>query len=211
MMGRDAAPELEAVEHVVAIGASAGGLEALESLFESLSPATGAAYVVITHLSPDFKSIMDELLARRTPMSVHVVEDGDALTPNCVYVIPPGKDMIVQSGRLLLSDRSMQAAPSLPIDLFFSALAGEYGARGVGIILSGTGADGARGARALNEAGGLVIAQSMESARFDGMPRAAVETGVVDLVLPPEEIGPALAERLSGRARAAPRRGPRSL
>ncbi len=195
-MNIEAPAEIEAVEHVVGIGASAGGLEALEALFENLAPNTGAAYVVITHLSPDFKSIMDELLARRTQMPVHVVNDGERLTANCVYVIPPGKDMIVQTGRLFLSDRTQHAHPSLPIDLFFGSLAREYGSRAVAVILSGTGADGARGAKALHQAGGLVIAQSVDTARFDGMPRAAAETGAVDLVLPPEGIGAALAERL---------------
>jgi two-component system CheB/CheR fusion protein len=193
---------IETVEHVVAVGASAGGLEALEAFFDHLSPDTGAAFVVITHLSPDFKSIMDELLARRTDMAVHVVEDGETLRPNRVYVIPPGKDMIVQTGRLFLTDRTQQAAPALPIDLFFGSLAREYGRRGIAVILSGTGADGARGARALHAAGGFVIAQSLDSARFDGMPRAAAETGVVDLVAPPEAIGPAIAQRVARDATA---------
>ena len=195
-MNFEAPAEIGTVDHVVGIGASAGGLEALEALFENLAPNTGAAYVVITHLSPDFKSIMDELLARRTEMPVHVVNDGETLTANCVYVIPPGKDMIVQSGRLFLSDRTVHGHPSLPIDLFFGSLAREYGKRAAAVILSGTGADGARGAKALHEAGGLVIAQSVDTARFDGMPRAAAETGAVDLVLAPESIGAALAERL---------------
>lgn len=188
---------LDAVDHVVAIGASAGGLEALEALFDHLAPDTGAAFVVITHLSPDFKSIMDELLARRTAMPVHVVEDGETLRANSVYVIPPGKDMIVQSGRLFLTDRTLHGAPSLPIDLFFGSLAREYGRRATAVILSGTGADGARGARALHNAGACIIAQSLDSARFDGMPRAATETGVVDMVLAPEAIGPAIAVRLA--------------
>jgi two-component system CheB/CheR fusion protein len=191
---------LDSVEHVVAIGASAGGLEALEVLFDHMAPDTGAAFVVITHLSPDFKSLMDELLGRRTTMPVHVVEDGETLMPNCVYVIPPGKDMIVQSGRLFLTDRNVHGAPALPIDLFFGSLAREYGRRATAVILSGTGADGARGARALHDAGGCVVAQSLDSARFDGMPRAAAETGIVDLVLAPEDIGPAIAERLTREA-----------
>ncbi len=196
-MTMDALNETETVEHVVAIGASAGGLEALEALFDNLAATTGAAFVVITHLSPDFKSIMDELLARRTAMPVHVVEDGETLQTNCVYVIPPGKDMIVQSGRLFLTDRSSHSAPSLPIDLFFGSLAREYGRRAVAVILSGTGADGARGARKLREAGGMVIAQSLDTARFDGMPRAVAEAGAVDLVLAPKEIGAALADRFA--------------
>lgn len=188
---------LDVVDHVVAIGASAGGLEALEALFDNMPTDTGAAFVVVTHLSPDFKSIMDELLARRTAMPVHVVEDGETLRANCVYVIPPGKDMIVQTGRLFLTDRTMHGAPALPIDLFFGSLAREYGRRGTAVILSGTGADGARGARAVHNAGGCVLAQSLDSARFDGMPRAAAETGVVDKMLAPEAIGPAIAARLA--------------
>lgn len=188
---------IEAVEHVVAIGASAGGLEALEALFEHLDPNTGAAFVVITHLSPDFKSIMDELLGRRTPMPVHVVEDGEPLEANHVYVIPPGKDMIVQAGRLFLTDRQGPGIPSAPIDLFFGALARAFGRRATGVILSGTGADGARGARALREAGGYVVAQALDTARFDGMPRAAQESGAVDAMLPPEAIGPAIAARMA--------------
>ena len=197
-------PESEAVDHVVAIGASAGGLEALESLFDHLPAATGAAFVVITHLSPDFKSIMDELLARRTEMPVHVVEDGEPLEANRVYVIPPGKDMIVQAGRLLLTDREGHGAPSAPIDLFFGSLAQAFGRRATGVILSGTGADGARGAKALRAAGGYVIAQTLETARFDGMPRAVAEIGAVDAALAPEAIGPALAARLARLDAAAP-------
>ena len=197
-------PDIEAVDHVVAIGASAGGLEALESLFDHLPAATGAAFVVITHLSPDFKSIMDELLGRRTAMPVHVVEDGETLEANHVYVIPPGKDMIVQAGRLYLTDREGHGAPSAPIDLFFGALAQAFGRRATGVILSGTGADGARGARALRAAGGYVIAQTLETARFDGMPRAVAEIGAVDAALAPQDIGPALATRLARLDAAAP-------
>ena len=196
-MNFEVSPGLDLVDHVVAIGASAGGLEALEALFDNMPVDTGAAFVVVTHLSPDFKSIMDELLGRRTAMPVHVVEDGETLRSNCVYVIPPGKDMIVQTGRLFLTDRTMHGAPALPIDLFFGSLAREYGRRGTAVILSGTGADGARGARAVHNAGGCVIAQSLDSARFDGMPRAAADTGVVDMMLAPEAIGPAIATRLA--------------
>ena len=196
MDGRSPAA-LEPVEHVVAVGASAGGLEALEALFDHLAPSTGAAFVVITHLSPDFKSIMDELLARRTAMAVHVVEDGARLAANNVYVIPPGKDMIVQAGRLFLTDRAGHGAPSAPIDLFFGALASAYGAAATGVILSGTGKDGAQGARALRAAGGYVIAQSVETARFDGMPRAVAETGAVDAFLAPEDMGAAIVARIA--------------
>lgn len=207
IMDIEAPRPVDAVGHVVAIGASAGGLEALEAVFDRLPIATDAAYIVITHLSPDFKSLMDELLGRRTAMPVHVVEDGEALRPNRVYVIPSGKDMIMQSGRLLLTDRTAHASPSLPIDLFFGSLARDCGARAVAVVLSGTGSDGAKGVRALHDAGACVIAQAPETARFDGMPRAAIETGVVDMVLAPEAVGPALAARFA-RDAAAPAEPP---
>ncbi len=179
--------------HIVGVGASAGGLEALETLFDHVPAQCGMAFVVVQHLSPDFKSMMDELLARRTKMAVHRVQDGMRVQPNSVYLIPPKKEMIIQGGQLLLSDKDPSQGLSLPIDTFFRSLAQDAGDRSVGVILSGTGSDGSRGVKAIHDAGGLVIAQSEESARFDGMPKAAIETGVVDLVLPPNKMAETLA------------------
>ncbi len=170
--------------YVVGVGASAGGLEALESFFQHMPADAGMAFVVVQHLSPDFKSLMDELLSRRTEIAIHRVEDGMAVEPNAIYLIPPKKEMIISGGRLLLTDKDPATGLSLPIDTFFRSLAQDCGERAVGIILSGTGSDGSRGIRAIHDAGGLVIAQSEDTAKFDGMPRSAVETGVVDLVLP---------------------------
>jgi two-component system, chemotaxis family, CheB/CheR fusion protein len=159
--------------HVVGIGASAGGLAVLERFFESMPNQTGLAFVVVQHLSPDFKSVMDERLARRTLLPVHRVTEGMEVQADPVYLIPPKKDMIISNGRLLLTDKDPKQLVTLPIDHFFRSLAQDYGDRSIGIILSGTGSDGSRGLREIHEAGGLVIAQSPETAKFDGMPNAA--------------------------------------
>jgi len=175
--------------HIVAIGASAGGLDALERLFQMLCIDTGAAFVVIQHLSPDHKSMMANLLGRHTAMPVVMVEDEMAIEANRVYLIPPGSIMHVAQRHLRLTPKNPRGL-TLPIDVFFSSLAEQYGPRSIGVILSGTGSDGTRGAVAINEAGGFLIAQEPESAKFDGMPRSAIATGFIDAILAPEEIGP---------------------
>ncbi|MGM0677057.1 chemotaxis protein CheB [Ectothiorhodospira marina] len=174
--------------HVVGVGASAGGLEALERLFESMPEGTGAAFVVVQHLSPDHKSLMANLLARHTRMPVITVRDAMELEAESIYLIPPGNLMTVSDGQLRLSPKNPRAL-SLPIDLFFSSLAKEFGHRAIGVILSGTGSDGTRGSVAINDAGGLLLAQDPESAKFDGMPRSIIATGLVDEVLPPDTLG----------------------
>src|SRR5687767_8485342 len=168
---------------VVGIGASAGGLDPLVRFFENLPKDTGMAFVIVQHLSPDFKSLMDELLARHTPLPIHLVEDGMPVQADHVYLIPPKKEMIISAGCLLLSERDRQQELTLPIDVFFRSLAQDCGPRGVAIVLSGGGSDGSRGIRAVHEAGGLVLLQDAETAQFDGMPRAAREVGVADFVL----------------------------
>ncbi|MDQ2646292.1 MAG: PAS domain-containing protein, partial [Myxococcota bacterium] len=187
---------------VVGIGASAGGLEALEKLFGAMPENTGMAFVVVQHLSPDFKSVMDELLARKTRIPVHLVEDAMPVEPNRIYLIPPRKEMIISRGRLLLSDKGeSQDGLTLPIDIFFRSLAQDMGQRAAGIVLSGAGSDGSRGIRDIHEAGGLVLCQDEASAEFDGMPRSARETGIVHHVLPPAEMPRVLVEhaRSSGQ------------
>ena len=171
--------------YVVAIGASAGGLDALERFFDELAPNSGAAIVVIQHLSPDHKSMMDNLLARHTSMPVLMAENGLSIQANRVYLIPPGKNMTMAGSQLRLVPKSPHGL-SLPIDLFFHSLAKEFGNRCVGVILSGTGSDGTRGAVSINDAGGFLLAQDPETAKFDGMPRSVMATGLVDEVLPPE-------------------------
>lgn len=200
--------------YVVGVGASAGGLEALEQFFGKMPVKTGLAFVVVQHLSPDFRSLMDELLARRTEIPIRRVEDGMVVERDTVYLLPPKKEMILSGGRLLLTDKDPSQALTLPIDHFFRSLAQEMGEGAIGIVLSGTGSDGSRGIRAIHDAGGLVLVQSAETAKFDGMPKSAVQTGVADFVLPVEEmpqtllrcIHHPLAEGTSQGPAAAPER-----
>ena len=133
--------------HIVGIGASAGGLEPLERLFSRLPPDTGMAFVVVQHLSPDFKSLMSELLSRRTSMPVRLAEHEMPVEPNCVYLIPPTKEMTIKQRRLLLHDKDPKHGLALPIDLFLRSLAHDLGERSVAVILSGSGSDGSRGSR----------------------------------------------------------------
>ncbi len=184
--------EWEPPFHIIGVGASAGGLEALEKFFDNMRPDSGLAFVVIQHLSPDFRSLMDELLRRHTEIAIHRVEDGMQVEPNSIYLIPPKKEMIISGGRLLLTDKDPTQGLSLPIDTFFRSLAQDAGDLAVGIVLSGTGSDGSRGIREIHEAGGLVLAQHSDTAKFDGMPRSAIDTGLVDAVLAPEQIPAAL-------------------
>jgi two-component system CheB/CheR fusion protein len=187
--------------HVVGIGASAGGLAALESFFDNLPGKTGMAFVVVQHLSPDFKSLMDELLARHTALPIHLVQDQMLVEADHVYLIPPKMEMIISGGRLLLSERGPQPELNLPIDVFFRSLARDCGARAVAIVLSGGGTDGSRGIRDVRDAGGLVIVQDTGSAQFDGMPKTAAEAGVAHWVPAPQDMPHVLAEHVARRVR----------
>jgi two-component system, chemotaxis family, CheB/CheR fusion protein len=173
---------------IVGIGASAGGLEAIEAFFKAMPVNSGMAFVVIQHLSPDYKSLMVELLSRKTDIPVHRTEDGMMVEPDNIYLIPPKKNLTIFHGQLILKDQMPREGINLPVDIFLRSLAEDQGERAVGIILSGTGSDGTRGVRAIKEWGGLVMVQDEASARFDGMPRAASSTGVADFILPPEEM-----------------------
>ena len=195
--------------YVVGIGASAGGLEALEHFFDNVPTKTGMAFVVVQHLSPDFKSLMDELLARRTELPISLVEDGMVVEPDHVYLIPPKKEMIISGGRLLLSERDREQELTLPIDVFFRSLAQDCGRRAIAVVLSGGGSDGSRGIRDVHEAGGLVVVQDVESAQFDGMPKTARDAGVADCVLPPQEM-PGVLDRAREPGRHAAREAQRS-
>ena len=174
--------------YVVAIGASAGGLDALEKLFASLPAQPGAAFVVIQHLSPDHKSMMASLLARHTSMPVVMMDSDVRIAANQVFLIPPGAILRMEGDWLRLSAKPPRTL-TLPIDVFFQSLATHRGDHAVGVVLSGTGSDGSRGAGAINEAGGFLLAQSPDSAKFDGMPRSAIATGLVDAILPIEAMG----------------------
>jgi PAS domain S-box-containing protein len=173
---------------VVGIGASAGGLESLERFFRAVPATSGLAFVVIQHLSPDFRSVMDELIGRFTSMPVRRAEDGMEVEPDAVFLLPPGKEMIVADGRLRLTDKDPAQPLTLPIDHFFRSLASDCGSRAAAVVMSGSGTDGSRGVRDVHAAGGFVVAESEETAQFDGMPGSARRSGAVDLVLPPEKM-----------------------
>jgi two-component system CheB/CheR fusion protein len=175
--------------YVVGIGASAGGLESLEKLFRNLPADTGMAFVVLQHLSPDFKSMMSELLGRDTVMTIHRAEEGMPVEADSVYLLPPKKEMVIADGRLRLTDKDRSHGLVLPIDTFLTSLARECGSRAIAIILSGSGSDGSRGVIEVARQGGFVISESPKTAKFDGMPASAQASGVVDEILVPEEIG----------------------
>lgn len=173
---------------IVGVGASAGGLEALTSFIEGLNPERSLAYVVVQHLSPYHKSALTELLGARTPLRVEEASDGLLISPKVIYVIPCNSVMTVDDGHLVISPRLVTASPPTPIDRLFESLAEEEGHNAVGVILSGTGSDGAFGLKAIKSAGGLTFAQDEETAKFYGMPKAAIELDAVDRVLPPSQI-----------------------
>ena len=203
--GRAAGPRADGAFDgwVVAIGASAGGLDALERLFGALPCDTGAAFVVIQHLSPDHKSMMDNLLARYTRMPVQVAAHDQALAPDTIYLIPPGKTMRLAGARLQLDPKPAHGL-SLPIDIFFASLAEEAHRRAIAVVLSGTGSDGSRGLGAINAQGGFVFAQDPGSAKFDGMPRAAIATGLVDQVAAPAELAALIVAQMGAARTSAP-------
>ena len=180
--------------HIVGIGASAGGLSALEQFFANMPVTTGMAFVVIQHLSPDFKSLMDDLLSRHTSMMIHRVSNGIELQADNIYLIPPKTHMTVREEKLYLTEKTISPHIELPIDIFFNSLAEDAGDRAVGVVLSGTGSDGSRGIVSINKNGGLVVVQSPESAQFDGMPRSAITTGICDFILAPDRIPRILVE-----------------
>ena len=175
---------------VVGIGASAGGLAAFEAFFSGM-PADadpGMAFVLVQHLAPDHKSILTDLIRRYTRMQVFEVEDGMEVQPNCAYIIPPNRDMAFLNGTLQLLEPSAPRGQRLPIDFFFRSLAQDQHERAICIVLSGTGSDGTLGVRAIKGEGGMVMVQNPESTEYDGMPRSAIATGLVDYELPPAEM-----------------------
>lgn len=171
---------------VIGLGASAGGLEAFERFFTHTPIDANMAYVLIQHLDAEHVSILPELIARFTQMPVSQITDNLPVEPNHVYVIPANCNLALQQGRLILSTLEPKRGNRLPIDFFFHSLASDQGERAIGIVLSGTGSDGCLGIEAIRSAGGIVIAQSPESAAYDGMPKSALATGMVDATLPPE-------------------------
>src|SRR5690606_28177202 len=173
---------------IVGIGASAGGLEALEQFLGGVPPTSGLAYVVVQHLDPTHKGMIVELLQRATAIPVTQVEDGVKVVPDHVYVIPPNRDLSILHGALYLLEPAAPRGLRLPIDFFFRALADDQQAQGIGVILSGMGSDGMLGLRAIKEKAGAVFVQTPASAKFDGMPRSAVDDGQADVVADAAEL-----------------------
>lgn len=172
---------------IIGLGASAGGLEALQQFFEHMPGNSGLSFVVVQHLSPDYKSLMADILGKHTGMRVLQAEQDMPVEPDTVYLIPPKKNLTIQNRKLVLSDYH-PGTLNHPIDIFFTSLAEDQREHAIVAVLSGTGSDGTNGLKAVKEHGGLVIVQEPESAKFDGMPKSAIQTGLADFILSPEEI-----------------------
>ena len=186
---KDTPPRPESLPFpIVGIGASAGGLEALEQFLGHVPENSGMAFVIIQHLDPTHKGIMPELLQRVTGMKVFQVRDRMRVKPNCVYVIPPNKDMSILHGVLHLFEPMAPRGLRLPIDFFLRSLADDRQERSIGVILSGMGSDGTMGLRAIKEKLGVVLVQEPASAKFDSMPKSAIAAGLADLIAPAEDL-----------------------
>ena len=172
---------------IVGIGASAGGLEALQQFFVNLPAKSNIAYIIVQHLSPDHKSLMAEILGKYTPMQVMQAEHLMPIEPNVVYLIPPKKNLTIKAGHILLNDYDHHRI-NHPIDIFFNSLAEESREKAVAVVLSGTGSDGTNGIKTIKEHGGIVMAQDPQSAKFDGMPRSVINTGLADFILAPKDL-----------------------
>lgn len=179
---------------LVAIGASAGGLEAVREILRPLPLDAGLSVIVAMHLSPDFESGMDEILARNTALSVGFILDGERLVPNRVRLVPPGRLAVVRGSIVRLLDTPRDPARAITIDLLLRSVAASCGARGIAVVASGTGRDGTDGARSISRAGGLVIAQTPQSADFDEMPSRVIDAGAAHLSLEPGDIAGAILQ-----------------
>jgi two-component system CheB/CheR fusion protein len=173
---------------VVGVGASAGGVEALMRLFDEVPAGGGLAFVVITHTDPAHHSLLPDLIKRKAKIPVKLIEQGMPLAPDTVYLPPSDRDPVLDHGVFSLTMRPDRTKIHMPVDLFMKGLAEECGELAAGVILSGTGTDGTNGLRMIKEKGGLAVAQSPDSARHAGMPQSAIEAGLVDYVLSPEEM-----------------------
>ncbi len=193
------APVLQEKFPIAGIGASAGGLAAFEQFFSSIpaDAALGMAFVLVQHMAPDYKSMLPEIISRYTRMQVYDVRDGMAVRPDCVYIIPPNRDMVIMDGVLHLIEPAGARGHRLPIDSFFRSLASDQQGRSIAIILSGTGSDGTLGVRAIKAEGGMVMVQSPESSEYNGMPLSAIGTGLADYVLTPGKMPAQLLDYVS--------------
>lgn len=189
---------------VVAVGASAGGLDALYEFFDKVAPDCDLSFVVLTHQPSGHRSLMPELLSRHTELAVTEAEDGARVEPGHVYLSVPGKNLAIMNGRLSTLEPSKSDLKKLPVDYFFRSLAMDQQERAIGVLLSGTGSDGTLGLKEIKGQNGMVMAQTPESADYSGMPHSAISTGLVDYVLRPAEMPEQLSSyvmnaRLRGR------------
>lgn len=175
-------------QYIVAIGASAGGLEAIHEFFDNMPESDNLSYVIIQHLSPDYKSLLVDLVSRHTEMKVYEAENNLTIFKNCIYVIPNNKFITIQGNKLVLSDKVNTKAPNNAVDVFLQSLAKEKKTCAIAVILSGTGTDGTKGAKAIKDEGGLVIVQEPVSAKFNGMPNSVISSGNVDHILAPADM-----------------------
>ena len=192
---------------IVGVGASAGGLEAVSQLLERIPADTGMALCVVQHLAPNHDSLLAELLSRKSHLPVSEVVDGVVVEPDHAYVIAPDCDLRLDGDRLRLTARDRSQRPPLPIDSFFRSLASTLGHRAIGVVLSGAASDGTLGMGAIKAEGGITFAQDPASAKYDGMPRAAIAAGAVDFVLTPRKIAAEL-KRLARHPYVAPATSP---
>lgn len=183
--------------YIIGIGTSAGGLETLRRFFNNIPVGFSHSFVIIQHLSPDYKSLMSELLAHNTSMPIHEAKDGMLVEKSNIYLIPPRKNLTIKNGVLKLDDKPSRNQLNLPIDIFFKSLALDKKDNSFGIILSGTGSDGSQGIRYINDKDGFVMVESPETSKFDGMPRSAIATGLADCIKPAEELANELVRILN--------------
>jgi two-component system CheB/CheR fusion protein len=194
--GPDEPTDLGSVPTIVALGSSAGGLDALTRFFSAMPPKSGMAFVIVAHLDPTRASLLAELLGRCTAMRVLQVEADTPIEADHVYCIPPGKYLSISGRTLRVTTPCETASVRMPIDFFLRSLAGTAAGPVIGIILSGTGSDGTIGLREIKAAGGLAIAQDPASAEHDGMPRSAIESGATDHILPPDQVAGILIDHV---------------
>src|SRR5665213_3256511 len=179
---------------VVGIGASAGGLEAFKKLIKAIPDNSGMAYILVQHLHPEHSSPLPEILQRETSIPVNEISDNVEVQPDHVYIIPSNKMLVATDGILQLSPRPSKDHINMLINIFFSSLAEVHQSHAIGIVLSGTGADGTLGLKNIKGQGGITFAQDLESAAYDGMPQSAIDAQVVDFILPPEKMPQQLLE-----------------
>lgn len=192
-------PAGQLLAQVVAIGASAGGIEALHAVINALPADLPAAVLVVQHLDPRHRSVLAELLSRHSRLPVKQAQHGERIRPGVVYVAPPDMHMLVADAHIELSRSKLVHFTRPSVDLLFESVAGTYGERAVGVILTGSGMDGATGVEAVKRTGGTTIVQDPDRAASAGMPRAAVATGCVDRVVPLEDIASAIVDAVIAR------------